>query len=67
MNTQLTDFELILARKIGLHPDDYKAEITDIMIMIAKGICWSAELHLKAKNLSDEIKKEFELYSSINH
>ena len=50
----------MLAKEIGVAEDEYKKEITDILVTIGKGIYWHVHYHNLANALRKKIKKDID-------
>ena len=49
-----------LARAIGVDTRDYDDEVTELLVVKGKGVYWSEDLHLAAKELAAKVVGELE-------
>lgn len=55
------EFSAELARRCGVHPDDWDKKAQRDLLKIGGGMFWSEEFHNRALGLVDDIEKDMTL------
>ncbi len=54
-----TALAVLLQHNIGVKFKEYHQDTEDILVLIGKGMHWSAEIDAQARDLADKITEEF--------